>query len=67
MRLRTSALSYARDNGRCGLTTLLREHITCRTGAVEFDFPAKSGEQILEMAEPPALSGAPVPERGSAW
>ena len=40
--------SYARENGSYGLTTLLREHVTCRRGEVEFDFPAKSGKQRVQ-------------------
>ncbi len=40
--------SYARENGSYGLTTLLREHVTCRAGEVEFDFPAKSGRQRVQ-------------------
>ena len=40
--------AYARDNGSYGLTTLLREHVTSRRGALEFDFPAKSGKQRVQ-------------------
>jgi DNA topoisomerase IB len=50
---RIGSESYARDNGSYGLTTMLREHVTCRGGAIGFDFPAKSGRQsVLAVLEP---------------
>jgi len=36
---------YAHDNGHVGLTTLRRENVTLREGAVHFDFVAKSGKR----------------------
>jgi DNA topoisomerase I len=36
---------YAQRNGSFGLTTMLREHVTCRSGEIVFEYPAKSGKQ----------------------
>ncbi|WP_030194507.1 DNA topoisomerase IB [Streptomyces sp. NRRL S-87] len=44
--LRIGGERYARDNGSFGLTTLLREHATCRRGEIRLHFPAKSGRTI---------------------
>ncbi|WP_030844944.1 DNA topoisomerase IB [Streptomyces sp. NRRL F-4474] len=44
--LRIGGDSYARDNGSFGLTTLLREHATCRNGEIRLHFPAKSGKEV---------------------
>ncbi|MHB8657973.1 MAG: DNA topoisomerase IB [Solirubrobacteraceae bacterium] len=34
---------YAEDDGGLGLTTVRREHVTLKDGAMLFDYPAKSG------------------------
>ncbi|KPI20556.1 DNA topoisomerase [Actinobacteria bacterium OV450] len=44
--LRIGGERYARDNGSYGLTTLLREHASCRSGEIRLDFPAKSGRTL---------------------
>ncbi|GAA3384022.1 DNA topoisomerase IB [Streptomyces racemochromogenes] len=44
--LRVGGERYARDNGSFGLTTLLREHASCRGGEIRLCFPAKSGKQV---------------------
>ncbi|MFJ6793547.1 DNA topoisomerase IB [Streptomyces sp. NPDC091268] len=44
--LRIGGERYARDNGSFGLTTLLREHVECRKGAIMLHFPAKSGRTV---------------------
>ncbi|MFC5909348.1 DNA topoisomerase IB, partial [Streptacidiphilus monticola] len=46
--------SYAKQNGSYGLTTLEREHVTCRRGLVEFDFPAKHGRHRMQTLTDPA-------------
>ncbi len=50
---------YARANGSFGLTTLRREHVRLRRGAVVFDFPAKSGLRREQLVRDPA-TGAVV-------
>lgn len=50
---RVGSEAYTRHNGSYGLTTMLREHVTCRGGTVGFDFPAKSGRRaVLAVLEP---------------
>ncbi|MCB5167376.1 DNA topoisomerase IB [Streptomyces bambusae] len=44
--LRIGGERYARDNGSFGLTTLRREHVTCRNGEIRLHFPAKSGKEV---------------------
>lgn len=44
--LRIGGERYARDNGSFGLTTLLREHVSCRGGEIRLCFPAKSGREV---------------------
>ncbi|WP_327302241.1 hypothetical protein OG730_00775 [Streptomyces sp. NBC_01298] len=44
--LRIGGERYARDNGSHGLTTLLREHASCRSGEIRLAFPAKSGRTV---------------------
>ncbi|MEV0124688.1 DNA topoisomerase IB [Streptomyces sp. NPDC050703] len=49
--------SYRRDNGTYGLTTLLREHATCRSGEVCLTYPAKYAKtQTRALADPPACT-----------
>jgi DNA topoisomerase IB len=50
--------SYAQHNGSYGLTTMLREHVHSDTGAVVFDFPAKSGKQFVTTLTDPAVCKA---------
>ncbi|MFJ6087806.1 DNA topoisomerase IB [Streptomyces sp. NPDC092369] len=38
--------SYRRDNETYGLTTLLREHVSCRGGEVCFSYPAKGAKDV---------------------
>ncbi|KUF14886.1 DNA topoisomerase IB [Streptomyces silvensis] len=46
---------YADLNNTYGLTTLLREHTTCRGGEVLFSYPAKGGiERVQATVDPPA-------------
>ncbi|MDX3457994.1 DNA topoisomerase IB [Streptomyces sp. ME02-8801-2C] len=47
--------SYRRDNDSYGLTTLLKEHASCRRGEVRLTFPAKSAkEQSRTLVDGPA-------------
>ncbi|MGW6529002.1 DNA topoisomerase IB [Streptomyces venezuelae] len=47
--------SYRRDNSTYGLTTLLKEHVTCRRGEVSVTYPAKfSKTQTRALVDPPA-------------
>lgn len=46
---------YAEENNSFGIATLLREHITLRPDAVEFDYPAKSGVRRTLLVEDPAV------------
>ncbi|TDD25808.1 DNA topoisomerase IB [Actinomadura sp. KC06] len=44
--------AYAAENGTYGLATVLREHVTCRRGAVAFEYPAKGAkERYQSVAE----------------
>jgi DNA topoisomerase I len=40
---RTGGEEYAEDNGSHGVATLLREHVTIKSGLICLDYPAKSG------------------------
>lgn len=42
---RVGSEQYAEENNSFGLATLLCEHVTLRRDAIEFDFPAKSGQR----------------------
>lgn len=47
--------TYRRDNGTYGLTTLLKEHVSCRRGEVCITYPAKySKTQTRALVDPPA-------------
>ncbi|MEU6767786.1 DNA topoisomerase IB [Streptomyces sp. NPDC046853] len=47
--------SYQRDNGTYGLTTLLREHASCRRGEVCLTYPAKGSKTLTRaLVDPPA-------------
>jgi DNA topoisomerase IB len=50
---RTGNEEYADSNGTYGVSTLLREHVTLRRGAIVFDYPAKGGiERKLRVTDP---------------
>ncbi len=40
--------TYRRDNETYGLTTLLREHVSCRGGKVRFSYPAKGAKDVSQ-------------------
>ncbi len=42
---RSGSDAYTVEHGTFGLATVRREHVTCRRGVVEFDYPAKHGIQ----------------------
>ncbi len=46
---------YADEHGSFGLTTLLREHLTSRGGALVFSFPGKSGVQHTVTIDDPSV------------
>ncbi|MEV7194505.1 DNA topoisomerase IB [Streptomyces sp. NPDC093510] len=49
--------SYRRDNGTYGLTTLLKEHVSCGGGEVCVTYPAKySKTQTRAFVDPPACA-----------
>ncbi|MFJ8828153.1 DNA topoisomerase IB [Streptomyces sp. NPDC102467] len=49
--------AYRRDNGTYGLTTLLKEHASCRAGEVCLTYPAKySKTQSRAFVDPPACT-----------
>ncbi|MBV9092102.1 MAG: DNA topoisomerase IB [Mycobacteriaceae bacterium] len=52
---RAGGEEYAQENGSFGLATLRREHVRTRRGAVEFDYPAKSGVRRTVTLEDPML------------
>ncbi len=50
---RAGGEQYAAENESYGLATLLCEHVTVRSDAIEFDFPAKSGvRRTVEVEDP---------------
>ncbi|ORV47799.1 DNA topoisomerase IB [Mycobacterium europaeum] len=50
---RAGGEQYAEEHESYGLATLLCEHVVVRRGAVEFDFPAKSGvRRTVEIEDP---------------
>ncbi|MEU3721709.1 DNA topoisomerase IB [Streptomyces sp. NPDC031705] len=52
---RVGGAAYRRDHQSYGLTTLLREHATCRRGEVCFSYPGKSGQsQTRALVDPAA-------------
>ncbi|MEU1271607.1 DNA topoisomerase IB [Streptomyces sp. NPDC005799] len=38
---------HTRQSETYGLTTMLREHVTCRRGEIEFGYPAKGGVELV--------------------
>jgi DNA topoisomerase-1 len=55
---RVGSDAYTRDNGTYGLTTMLREHVTCGRGEVTFDFPAKGGNRRVQAVADPLTCSA---------
>jgi DNA topoisomerase IB len=50
---RVGSDAYSRENGTYGLTTVLREHVTCRADEVAFDYPAKGARQrVVALTDP---------------
>ena len=45
---RIGSEEYAATNGSFGLATMRRDHVTCSSGIVTFDFPAKSGQRRVQ-------------------
>ncbi|MET0996160.1 MAG: DNA topoisomerase IB [Mycobacterium sp.] len=53
---RAGGEQYAEENNSFGIATLLCEHAQLRSGAVEFDYPAKSGvRRTLAIDDPRAV------------
>jgi DNA topoisomerase-1 len=53
---RSGSEQYAEENNSFGLATLMCEHVTLQRGAVEFDYPAKSGvRRTLEIDDPEVI------------
>ncbi|WP_024442059.1 MULTISPECIES: DNA topoisomerase IB [unclassified Mycobacterium] len=52
---RAGGEEYAQENGSFGLATLLRDHVTLRTGCVDFDYPAKSGVRRTVSVDDPLV------------
>ena len=52
---RAGGEEYAEEHESYGIATLLCEHVTVRSGAVEFDYPAKSGVQRTVEVEDPEV------------
>ena len=46
---------YAEENGSFGLMTLRREHVHCTAGGLVFEYPAKSGQERMDL-----ITAAPV-------
>ncbi|MFF1409461.1 DNA topoisomerase IB [Streptomyces sp. NPDC058289] len=54
---RIGGASYRRDHQAYGLTTLLREHVTCSKGEICFNYQGKSGrEQACSLVDPAAYA-----------
>lgn len=53
---RAGSEQYAEENNSFGIATLLCEHVAVQRGAIEFDFPAKSGiRRTLTIDDPEAV------------
>lgn len=52
---RSGSEQYVEENNSFGLATLLCEHVTLQSGAVEFDYPAKSGVRRTLLIEDPEV------------
>jgi DNA topoisomerase I len=56
---RAGGEQYAEDNDSYGIATLLCEHVTLRSGAVAFDYPAKSGvRRTVDVEDPEVVRAA---------
>jgi DNA topoisomerase I len=55
---RAGGEQYAEDNDSYGIATLLCEHVTLRSDAVAFDYPAKSGVRRTVDVEDPDVARA---------
>jgi len=55
---RAGGEQYAEEHESYGIATLLREHVTVRRDAVEFDYPAKSGVRRTVEIEDPEMARA---------
>jgi DNA topoisomerase I len=56
---RAGGEQYAEDNDSYGIATLLCEHVTLRSGAVAFDYPAKSGvRRTVDVEDPDVVRAA---------
>ncbi|CAM5306102.1 DNA topoisomerase IB [Streptomyces fumanus] len=44
---RVGSVRHTRQNGTYGLTTMLREHVTCGRGEIAFSYPAKGGIELV--------------------
>ncbi|MFC8270653.1 DNA topoisomerase IB [Streptomyces cinereoruber] len=54
---RVGGATYRRNHQSYGLTTLLREHVTCGRGEVCFSYPGKSGQSQTRALVDPAAYG----------
>jgi DNA topoisomerase-1 len=52
---RVGGEEYADANGSFGVATVRREHVSRQGNALEFDFPAKSGQRRVQLVRDPAL------------
>jgi DNA topoisomerase-1 len=52
---RAGSEQYAEENNSFGIATLLCEHVTLQGGAVEFDYPAKSGVRRTLLIDDPEV------------
>lgn len=56
---RAGGEQYAEDNDSYGIATLLCEHVTLRSDAVAFDYPAKSGvRRTVDVGDPDVVRAA---------
>jgi DNA topoisomerase-1 len=56
---RAGGEQYAEDNDSYGIATLLCEHVTLRSDAVAFDYPAKSGvRRTVDVEDPDVVRAA---------
>ncbi|MDQ1698722.1 MAG: hypothetical protein QOG34_585 [Frankiaceae bacterium] len=52
---RIGSEEYAETNGSYGLATMRREHVTCTSGVLTFDYIAKSGKHRVQSVGDPDL------------
>ena len=53
---RLGSEEYAEENGSFGLTTLRKEHLTIDGDALRFDYPAKSGQERVQVVHDPSCA-----------